>query len=116
MTRSGAAPSSDEFAANADSRLVPRHRRNVHGVEIDSESVLYDARNRRLHLLNWSASAVWWSINGVSSVEELATDLAEQFDASPGVMQSDLLKLLGLLEGEQLVETVRRRTPRATHA
>jgi coenzyme PQQ synthesis protein D (PqqD) len=99
-----------------DVDLVPRRRKNVHGVEIDSESVLYDARNGSLHLLNWSASAVWWSIDGTSSVDELAVDLAERFGASREVMQSDLLKLLDVLAEEQLVDAVRSRSPRQRHA
>jgi hypothetical protein len=99
-----------------DVDVVPRRRRSVHGVEIDSESVLYDARNGRLHLLNWSASAVWWSIDGTSSVEELAVDLAERFGAAREAMRSDLQKLLGVLAEEQLVDAVRSRPPRRRDA
>jgi hypothetical protein len=86
--------------------IVPRHRDGVHGVEIDSESVLYDERNGRLHLLDWSASAVWWAIDGLATADQLASDLAEAFDASRESMRADVLGLLAMLGSRQLVEPV----------
>lgn len=97
-----------------DEQMVPRRRKGVRGEEIDGESVLYDARNASLHLLNASASAVWWLIDGVSSIEQLAAELAARFDAAPETMRSDVVKLVGVLRDQQLVETVRSRAPGAT--
>jgi Coenzyme PQQ synthesis protein D (PqqD) len=88
---------------------VPRRRDAVHGVELDDESVLYDAGTDRLHLLNWSASAVWWSIDGRATADELARRLAERFQAEPGVMTSDVRKLLEALGAQRLVEATRTR-------
>jgi hypothetical protein len=88
---------------------VPRHRAGVHGVELDDESVLYDARTDRLHLLNWSASAVWWSIDGCATADDLARELADRFHAEAGVMASDVRKLLETFGAQQLVEAVRTR-------
>jgi hypothetical protein len=100
--------------AEVDVAIVPRRRTGVHGVEIDSESVLYDARRARLHHLNWSASAVWWSIDGTTSIDQLAAELAGRFGTTNDVMRSDLLALLGVLGEQQLVDAVRARTPRAS--
>jgi hypothetical protein len=97
-----------------DGALVPRRRGCVHGVEIDSESVLYDERSGCLHFLNWSASAVWWSIDGISSADELAAELAGQFNASHQAMRDDVLRLLGMLASQQLIEAVRSRSSRPT--
>jgi hypothetical protein len=83
--------------------LVPRRRAGVRGVEIDDESVLYDERDGRLHLLNWSASAVWWSIDGTATVDDLAADLAARFHAQPDAMRSDVVALLDVLGAEHLV-------------
>jgi len=105
----------------ADGDLVPRRRAFVHGVELDSESVLYDERSGRLHFLNWSASAVWWSIDGTSSANALAAALAARFSdvsrpsASPSAMRDDVLRLLGMLGSQELIETVGSRPPRATN-
>ena len=87
----------------------------MHGVEIDSESVLYDARNGSLHLLNWSASAVWWSIDGATPIDQLAAELAGRFGTTHDVMRSDLLTLLAVFGEQELVETARARTPRVSH-
>jgi Coenzyme PQQ synthesis protein D (PqqD) len=96
----------------ADGALVPRRRAWVHGVELDSESVLYDEKSGRLHFLNWSASAVWWSIDGVASANALAADLAAQFGdgseaaASPSALRDDVLRLLSMLGSQALIEAV----------
>jgi len=103
-----------EDSVTDPTRPAPRRRADVHGVELDDESVLYDARNDRLHLLNWSASAVWWSLDGRATVDELATGLATRFHAEPAVMRADLVTLLERLGSEELVEAVR--TPRGTRA
>jgi hypothetical protein len=92
--------------------IVPRRRDGVHGVEIDSESVLYDEHNGRLHLLNWSASAVWWSIDGIATADQLAADLAEVFAASHDAMRADVLALLAMLGERLLVEPVTTRSRR----
>ena len=92
--------------------LVPRRRESVHGVEIDSESVLYDEKSGRLHLLNWSAGAVWWSIDGTSSADALAEDLAGRFGesrVSVASMRGDVMRLLAMLGSQELIETVRPR-------
>ncbi len=92
--------------------LVPRRRESVHAVEIDSESVLYDEKSGRLHLLNWSASAVWWSIDGTSSADALAETLAGRFGGSRvsvASMRDDVLGLLSMLGSQELIETVRPR-------
>jgi hypothetical protein len=92
--------------------LVPRRRACVHGVELDSESVLYDEQSGRLHFLNWSASAVWWSIDGVSSADALASDLAARFGdasepaAAPSALRDDVLRLLSMLGSQELIEAV----------
>jgi hypothetical protein len=102
----------------ADGALVPRRRACVHGVELDSESVLYDEKSGRLHYLNWSASAVWWSIDGVTSADGLAGDLAARFSdanqpgASPSALRDDVLGLLGMLGSQELIEAVGARVAR----
>jgi hypothetical protein len=94
-------------SVTADS--VPRRRADVHGVELDDESVLYDVRTDRLHLLNWSASAVWWSIDGRATADDLAGRLAERFRAEPDVMTSDVRRLLEALGAQRLIDAVRTR-------
>jgi hypothetical protein len=100
--------------------LVPRRRACVSGVELDSESVLYDKKSARLHFLNWSASAVWWSIDGVSSANALAAELSARFgdpnipSAAPSAMRDDVLRLLSMFGSQELIEAVGARAKRAT--
>jgi hypothetical protein len=89
---------------------MPRRRDDVHGVELDGESVLYDTRSDRLHHLNWSASAVWWAIDGRTTADDLAARLADRFHAEPGVMAADVRRLLETFGTQQLVEAARTRT------
>jgi len=100
----------------AEPTLVPERNPRVSGVEIDDESVLYDARDGRLHILNWSASAVWWALDGRTSIDELAADLAGRFHAERAAMRSDIVTLLGVLGAESLVDAVPARPPRGSHA
>jgi hypothetical protein len=99
-----------------DGEVVARRRESVSGIEIDSESVLYDERSGRLHLLNWSASVVWWSIDGVSSTAELADDLAARFDMSHEAMRDDVVRLLRMFWSQQLIEVVHSCRPSRTNA
>jgi hypothetical protein len=96
--------------------LVPRRHRGVRGVEIDDESVLYDERDGRLHLLNWSASAVWWSIDGIATVDTLAVDLANRFHADPDAMRTDVITLLDVLGAQQLIVAVQPARSGSNHA
>lgn len=96
--------------------LVPKRNPSVSGVEIDDESVLYDERDGRLHILNWSASAVWWALDGRTSIDQLAADLAGRFHAERAAMRSDIVTLLGVLGAESLVDAVPARPPRGSHA
>ena len=106
MTRRNVATQPWPAATRASADLVPQRCTGVRGVEIDDESVLYDERDGRLHLLNWSASAVWWSINGTATVEDLATALATRFHAEADAMRGDVITLLDVLGAEQLVVAV----------
>jgi PqqD family protein of HPr-rel-A system len=94
--------------------VTPRRRPRVHGVEVDSESVLYDEKSGRLHLLNSSASAVWWLIDGKRSVDALVAAVADRLstDTSPAVVRDDVLRLLEMLGSEGLIDFV---APRRSH-
>jgi Coenzyme PQQ synthesis protein D (PqqD) len=89
---------------NLDGTLVPRHGPSVTWVEIDGECVLYDARTGRLHLLNSSASAVWWLIDGKLSIDALAAAVADRF-ADPSV-RDDVRQLLEMLGSKELIDVV----------
>jgi len=76
-------------------------------VELDGETVIYDDSNGSIHLLDPIATVVWSVLDGTSSLEEIAADLAEAFGADPAQVRSDIVTLVrnlghsGLLAGVQ---------------
>jgi hypothetical protein len=94
-------------AGAAPHSLVPRHANATHGVEVDGETVLYDARRGGLFLLNWSAGAVWRAIDGRTTVAELASRPAARFGTDEDTTGRDVDALLSLLGDAGLVVAVR---------
>jgi hypothetical protein len=74
-------------------------------VEIDGETVIYDVDLDSTHLLNPTATVVWCSLDGETTVDQLSEDLALAFRAPRTQVRTDILTLLrdlgraGLLEG-----------------
>jgi PqqD family protein of HPr-rel-A system len=58
----------------------PRPHEAVTTEFLEPEAVLYDARTGDVHRLNASASAVWLLLDGETTVDDLAAELAEIFD------------------------------------
>lgn len=69
--------------------FVPVRADDTHTVEADGEAVVLDEGADRLHLLNPTAALLWACFDGVSSLDEIAADIAEELGASPDVVLSD---------------------------
>ena len=67
--------------------------------------VLFNPTDRRLHVLNESAAAVWAALEQQHTLGLLADDLAAEFGASPAMVRGDLERMVeqfvadGLLGG-----------------
>jgi hypothetical protein len=83
----------------------------VDAVELDGESVLYDRRSERLHLLNSSATVIWTALDGVLSVGDLVDALAEAFGIGIDDLGPQVRTALSDLESEKLLRRSRRRRP-----
>jgi hypothetical protein len=83
---------------------VPVARRDVAGVEVDGEMVLYDDSQRRLHRLNPTAALVWQCLDGSASLREIAGDVAEVFSSDPRTVLRDIVALAGHFAEEGLLE------------
>jgi len=76
-------------------------------VELDGETVIYDDSNGSIHLLDPIATVVWSVLDGTSTLEEIAADLTEAFNADPDQVRNDVVTLArnlghsGLLAGVQ---------------
>jgi len=88
-----------------DGSFVPAPRPGVASVEVDGETVIYDVELDSTHLLNPTATVVWCSLDGETTVDQLSEDLAASFGAPMEQVRADILTLLrdlgrvGLLEG-----------------
>lgn len=72
----------------------------VDGVE---HGVLWSPIERRLHLLNPTAAAVWEQLSVPTKLEDLVDDLAERFETSPSIIGKDVAVLVALLTQSELL-------------
>ena len=90
--------------------FVPQPRASLTSVELDGETVVYDADTGAIHLLDHIATVVWTSFDGQSSLADVVDDLADAFSADRDTVSLDVLRLArdlgsqGLLDGVQPAE------------
>ena len=96
---------SDIAVKDIDGAFVPTHGGDVTSVELDGERVLLAEDSGRVHWLDPIGTIVWDCFDGMSSVDEIVTDLAEAFRTPVDPIRSDVLELTrqlgsaGVLEG-----------------
>lgn len=100
--------SNDTQSADAiDESFVPSVRRDVEGMEIEGELLLFDQSRGAWHLLNPTATVVWTIADGTGSVDDLAGDIADVLEVDVETARSDVLTIVrdfgrrGLLEDNQ---------------
>lgn len=84
--------------------FVPIPSSRVHAVEIDGEAVLLDEHDNKLHRLNASATIVWASFDGRSSIRDIAADLADALGLPLEQSGADVLAVTRALAGQGLLE------------
>lgn len=72
-------------------------------MEIDGEIVLYDDLSGRLHRLNSSAAVLWRCLDGRGSLADIATEIAETYQADPAEVLNDVVRATLQLAGEGLL-------------
>ena len=78
----------------------------VAAVGLDGETVLFDERSARLHLLDAVATAVWTRLDGSVTLDDLARDLSTTFGTEEERVRADVVAFLRRLEREHLLEGV----------
>jgi hypothetical protein len=96
-----------------DERFVPERRSAVHVVEIDSEAVLLDEEDGRLHLLNTTGALLWSRFDGATALAEIVDDLSEAFGVPRDRVATDSLAMVERLVAEGLLADGRVRPPRS---
>jgi hypothetical protein len=76
-----------------DGEFAPVPAPWVRVVPIESEAILIDEKEERLHALDVAGALVWLCLDGTSSLNEIAVDLAEEFGAPVDRVRSDIVGL-----------------------
>ncbi len=85
--------------------LHPRQHPNAAWREVEGEVVIISPEDSVLHELNATASFIWKRATGQPSVEEIALQLAEEFEVEEAVALADARELVQQLMEKQLMVT-----------
>jgi hypothetical protein len=85
--------------------ICPRRNPQLAWREIDGEIVIISPEDSQVHELNETAALVWMRADGAQSVEEIAADIAAEFDVSCEAARKDVAELIAQLEEKQLLMT-----------
>jgi len=77
---------------------------DVNSTVLDREAVLLNLENGVYYSLNPVGTAIWESLNGDRSLEEVLSALRERFDVPNDVARDDLEALVARLRQEGLIE------------
>jgi len=92
-------------AAEIGGGFVPRSRADVTAIVLDGEAVVLADGAASVHYLDELATLVWNTLDGAATLDELAEDFADVFEAELEVVRNDLVTLVqgigraGLLQG-----------------
>ncbi len=84
-------------------RPLPLRADTAGGVRVGSEALVYDERDRTLHLLNPTAAAIWFACDGAGSVEDLVEEFAATFAAPESEIERDVTTALRSLAERRLL-------------
>ena len=88
-----------------DGSSVVQGRESVSTEVLDGEAVIYSSETQAFHVLNPTATIIWQQLDGRNSLDQLAIELSEAFDAPYDVVCADIIEVvrsfaeMGLLEG-----------------
>jgi PqqD family protein of HPr-rel-A system len=70
---------------------------------MNDEVLVVDPRTREVHLLNVTATRIWDLLEAPRTSDEIATALAEEFDAPAEVLRADVAASIAELSAKGLV-------------
>jgi hypothetical protein len=85
---------------------IRRRQESVMVREVDGELLLLDTSSNRIHQLNRTASFIYQRCEDVRSPQELAAELAVEFDVEEVQALNDVTKTLHTLRSLELVNDV----------
>jgi PqqD family protein of HPr-rel-A system len=92
--------------AEVSGAAIPSRAPSAVAVELDGETVLFDERSGTLHLLDAVGTVVWCRLDGSTTLDDLARELATTFATDEHRVRADLVAFLQELDRQHLVEGV----------
>lgn len=83
--------------------VTPSHAPNVHQAVVDGSLVVFNEADRRLHVLNESAAAVWERLAVPTTIGELTSDIASRFAVAPNTIRADVERMIDRFVADGLV-------------
>lgn len=84
--------------------MLPRQTSHVSVKEIDGQTLVLDRSHDKLHELNTTAAYIWRCCDGKTTVPEIVSATAREFDADPDTVERDVADILGKLADMHLIE------------
>ncbi len=85
-----------------------KRNEDVHGTNMDGESVLLNLSTGRYYTLNSVGALIWDHCTGDRSIQDLLSLVCERFDVTWDQAKADLLELVTDLTQEGLIQRERR--------
>ena len=82
----------------------PRAVARVVEHEVEEDLVLYDPSRDAVHILNTTASVVWWLCDGQRTHEEIVARVADLYGVEPAAVAGDVQEVLCRLRDAGVVE------------
>ncbi|MEO0494910.1 MAG: PqqD family peptide modification chaperone [Actinomycetota bacterium] len=94
--------------------VTPTPKAGVHAGRVDGSVVLFNEHDRRLHVLNESADAVWSRLARPTTIGQLTDEVASVFGADPIAIRGDVERMIDRFVADGLVGDDRRPRPRVS--
>lgn len=84
--------------------MLPSQVSHVSVKEIDGQTLVLDRSRDKLHELNTTAGYIWRCCDGKTTVAEIVSAIAREFDVDAGAVERDVADILGKLTEMRLIE------------
>jgi hypothetical protein len=86
-----------------DWQAVPKKTSDVTTRRIDDYLFVVDPHTSELHSMNDVAGCIWELIDGVRTLEQIATEVVAQYDADEATIRADVEEFVGMLRARRLL-------------
>ena len=77
---------------------LPHRRADIVIQQIGRETVLQDRDRQRVHVVNGTAAWIWQRLDGTRASDDIASEMAEQFEVTVERAQRDVAEIVHSFE------------------